>query len=226
MPSLADASVDLILCDLPYGMTDCAWDKRIPLDALWAQYRRVIKPNGAIVLTAAQPFAAALAASAPGLFRYEWVWDKRFCTGFANAHRMPMRRHENVLVFYQHSPTYNPQGLRPIEGRPRCKQSNSDVYRVQVRRGYRQRFTGFPNSILDIPRGRGLAACEKPIALMEYLIRTYSQPGDVVLDNCMGLGSTGVAAIRAGRRFIGMELDAERFTEARRRILAAARRSQ
>jgi site-specific DNA-methyltransferase (adenine-specific) len=226
MRNLADASVDMVLCDLPYGMTGCEWDKRIPLDRLWEQYRRVIKPAGAIVLTAAQPFAAELAASASDLFRYEWVWDKHFCTGYANAHRTPMRRHENVLVFYQRLPTYNPQGLRPIEGKRRpCR--HSPVYgRIRERRGYRQRFTGYPHSILDIPRGMNLAACEKPASLMGYLIATYTNPGEVVLDNCMGLGSTGVAAVRSGRRFIGMEIDARRFATARERILAEARKGQ
>lgn len=225
MPSIPAGSVDLIVCDLPYGITACAWDKRLPLDRLWAEYARLVKPAGAVVLTATQPFATDLARAAKIPLRYEWAWDKRFATGFANAHKMPMRRHENVLVFYRRLPTYNPQGLRPIAVKTRpCR--HSPVYGRMKARNYAQRFTGYPQSILEIPRGRDLAACEKPVALMDYLVRTYSRPGETVLDNCMGLGSTGVAAIRAGRRFIGIEIDRARFDTARERILAELRRSR
>lgn len=223
LPTIPAGSIDLILCDLPYGVTKCDWDKRVPLPELWSHYARVLKHDGAIVLTATQPFATVLAAASPIPLRYDIAWDKHFCTGFANAHRMPMRRHETVLVFYRRLPTYNAQGLRPIAAKKhQCR--HSSVYgTVRQRPGFRQRFTGYPNSILSIPRTPGSAPCEKPIALMEYFVRTFTQPGQTVLDNCMGLGSTGVAAIRAGRNFIGMELDADRFATARERIIEQLR---
>lgn len=224
LPTIADASVDLILCDLPYGITKCVWDIKLSLRDLWRAYLRVLKINGAVVLTAGGSFAARLFCSAPnGIYRYEWIWDKGVSTGFANANRMPMVRHEKAMVFYRRLPTYNPQGLRPVDGKPhRCR--HSSVYgEVRHRAGYRQRFTGYPHSILRIPRGSKLAACEKPVDLMEYFVRTYTHAGETVLDNCMGLGSTGVAAVRAGRKFIGIEIDRARFETARKRIDAESR---
>jgi site-specific DNA-methyltransferase (adenine-specific) len=223
MTRLADHSADLILCDLPYGVTRCSWDKLIPAGPLFMQYGRILKENGALVLFAQQPFANALAAQHCGQlrFRYEWIWDKGASTGFQNAHRMPMRRHENILVFYRHLPCYNPQGVRKLAGgRIRRGQKTSTVYGAISQST--QRMTGFPTSILHFRRERAALPCQKPIELLEYLIRTYTNPEQVVLDNAMDTGSTGVAAVRTGRSFIGMELDCERFDLAQRRITEAS----
>ncbi len=223
MDELPAGSVDLILCDLPYGVTDCRWDKLIPFAPLWAAYRRLLKPNGAVLLFAQQPFSTHLAASAcAGLqLRYEWVWDKGAVTGFQNANRMPMRRHESVLVFYQRLPVYNPQGLTRCQGGRVRRRAKSEVY-GSIRHQAKQRFTGYPHSILSVRREPGAAACQKPVELLEYLIQTYTDPGHTVLDNCMGTGSTGVAAVKTGRPFIGMELDTERFATGARRIVEAS----
>ncbi len=161
--------------------------------------------------------ATDVISAARPLFRYEWIWDKGAATGFANARRMPMRRHENVLVFYKRLPAYHPQGLRPCRVRSRAD-DRSEVYGTIRRAGHVQRFTGFPQSILSFRRTHGSAACQKPVELLEYLIRTYTTEGGTVLDNVMGTGSTGVAAARTGRAFVGFEIDPERFRIAERRI--------
>jgi DNA modification methylase len=227
MGDIADGSVDLILADLPYGTTACKWDTVIPFAPLWAQYKRVIKRNGAIVLTASQPFTSALVMSNPKWFRYELVWDKvnRY-TGYANANRMPLRRHENICVFSQAGMTFNKQFR---EGKP---------YRATRTNGYGEHMRNCPVrldtindgqhnpcSILpfkgDIKSEMGLHPTQKPVALMEYLIRTYTNEGELVLDNTMGSGTTGVACLNTGRRFIGMEKDAEIFATAQSRIAEA-----
>lgn len=222
MKRLRKGSVDLILCDLPYGITDCRWDKKIPLAPLWKSYDRVLKDDGAVLLFAQQPFATHLAANASVSLklRYEWIWDKGAVTGFQNANRMPMRRHENIFVFYRRLPSYHPQGLVAARIHRDRKRRASEVYGAIGHRT-KQRFTGYPASLIAFRREPGAAPCQKPVALLEYLIRTYSNRGDLVLDNCMGTGSTGVAAVRAGRRFIGMELDPDRFRIARDRMAAA-----
>ncbi|HEX4311886.1 MAG TPA: site-specific DNA-methyltransferase [Acidobacteriaceae bacterium] len=222
MENLRPGTIDLILCDLPYGVTDCSWDRAIPFEPLWQAYGRLLKENGAALLFAQQPFSTQLAARASaGLkLRYEWIWDKGAMTGFQNANRMPMRRHENVLVFYRHLPTYNPQGVVACAGgkvRRRKTAPVSEVY-GRIRKRVEQQRTGFPGSIIAFHRERNALPCQKPVALLEYLIRTYSNQGEVVLDNCMGTGSAGIAAVRAGRAFIGMEMDAARFALAQRRI--------
>jgi site-specific DNA-methyltransferase (adenine-specific) len=225
MRAIPEGSVDLVLCDPPYGVTACAWDHKLPLQPLWEEYQRVVKTNGVIGLFAQQPFAAEIAASAPaGLMRYEWVWDKGCVTGFGNVRRMPLRRHENVLVFYRRQPTYNPQGLRRCRPRTRGAKAASEVYRSNIGGDYVQRWTGYPQTIIAFKRERGAKPCQKPVALLEYLIRTYTQPGETVLDNTMGTGSTGVAAIQCGRSFLGIELDHERFEEADDRISEAMRK--
>lgn len=212
----------MVLCDLPYGITACDWDKKLPLQPLWEQYFRITTEKGVIALFAQQPFATELAAAAPSkLLRYDWVWDKGCVTGYGNARRMPLRRHENVLVFYKKLPTYNPQGLK--ECRPRCRHRGADsvVYRSRIVEPKEQRLTGFPQSILSFRRERRAAPCQKPVALLEYLVRTYTNAGETVLDNTMGTGSTGVAAVNTGRNFIGMELDADRYRLAEQRVTAA-----
>lgn len=221
MPALPSASVDLILCDLPYGTTQNKWDSVIPLKALWQQYWRTIKPSGAIVLTAAQPFSSALVMSCPSFFRYEWVWVKSKITGVLNAKRMPVRKHEQVLVFYKDQPTYNAQGLLP-KGTITKQGGNSDNYGERNAKEYLQEFTNWPRDVLEISsEGNTTHPTQKPVALMEYLIRTYTNPDDMVLDNCMGSGTTGVAALNCGRDFIGIERDEKYFEIATQRINSA-----
>lgn len=233
MPTLPAASVDLILCDLPYGTTACAWDAVIPFEPLWREYRRIAKPNAAIVLTASQPFTSALGASNLPLLKYAWFWRKTRATGHLNAKKMPMKDVEEVLVFYGALPTYNPQGLKPLNKVQRNSASHiargvsSDATSVVTggitKLEYTQESTGYPRQVLDVPsEGATVHPTQKPVALMEYLIRTYTNPGDTVLDNCMGSGTTGVAAMQSGRKFIGIERDPDYFAICQKRIAEAS----
>lgn len=223
MKSVPDASVDLILCDLPYGTTQNAWDTVLPFDQLWQQYERICR--GAIVLTATQPFSSALVMSNPKLFKYGWVWVKSKITGVLNAKKMPVRKHEQVLVFYKAQPTYNAQGLVSCGKARKDKISHSsENYGKRGGVEYTQEFTNWPRDVLEIPsEGKTVHPTQKPVALMEYLIRTYTNPGDTVLDNCMGSGTTGVASVNTGRHFIGMEQDAAYYLTATERIYKAQR---
>jgi site-specific DNA-methyltransferase (adenine-specific) len=215
LPTLAPGSVDLILCDLPYGTTQNKWDSVIPLDALWTQYERVC--TGAIVLTASQPFTSAMVMSRPDWFRYAWVWEKSAATGHLNAKRMPMKLHEDVLVFSKKPAPYNPQGLVPFNKVTR-RGSNGTNFGASGQENF-QEFTNYPRSILRFPGDpKPVHPTQKPVALMEYLIRTYTNEGDLVLDNCMGSGTTGVAAVNTSRRFIGIERDPEYFKICQKRI--------
>lgn len=229
MPTLPAASVDLILCDLPYGTTACAWDAVIPFEPLWAQYRRLIRPGGVVILTAAQPFTTQVIASNFREFRYCWYWNKKAVTGFANAKFQPLRCIEDVVVFYASKPTYNPQGVvRFDKVVNKGKNSGGGTLQGSVQGGdgslrkgldYLQEWTNYPRQILEIARDSSkLHPTQKPVALMEYLIRTYTNPGDVVLDNCMGSGTTGVAALNTGRQFIGIERDPTYFKVAENRM--------
>lgn len=229
MRDLPDNSVDLILCDLPYGTTRNKWDSVIPLDAMWREYRRIAR--GAIVLTAAQPFTSALVMSNPEWFRHSLVFEKSHPTGHLNANRAPLRKHEDVLVFGRSGVTYNPQKTEKPKAkiRPATRGTQTDNYGAFDPSAKRTDAVGvsFPTSIMrfnvsSTGGDKGLHPTQKPVALMEYLIRTYTNPGDVVLDNCMGSGTTGVACANTGRRFIGMEMDAGYFEIARGRIEAAA----
>lgn len=215
MRDIPDASVGLVLADLPYGTTQNKWDSVIPLDRLWAEYWRICK--GPVVLTAAQPFTSRLVASQFSAFRYQWVWQKE-PTGNLNAKRMPMPEHEDVLVFGVGP--YNPQGLKPtLRKRGAADNSRTTNYGAQKREPYTQTVTGYPTSILPFAKDRGGAhPTQKPVALMEYLIRTYSNEGDTVLDNTMGSGTTGVACANTDRGFIGIEKDEGYFKIARARI--------
>jgi site-specific DNA-methyltransferase (adenine-specific) len=222
MKQIPDGSVDMILCDLPYGTTACKWDSVIPFEPLWEQYKRIAKPNAAIVLTAQTPFDKVLALSNLQMLRYEWIWEKEQGTGGMNANKMPLKKHENVLVFYKNLPTYNPQFTA---GKPysmkRNKPSTSSVYgKTGTSDGYISVNDGkrFPTSILKFAKETGLHPTQKPVALMEYLIRTYTNEGQTVLDNCMGSGTTGVACANTGRNFIGIEQDAKYFDIAKARI--------
>lgn len=232
MPSIPDGSVDLILCDLPYGTTACKWDSVIPFEPLWAQYRRVAKRNAAIVLTASQPFTTALIASNMREFAYSWIWDKGVGANFVQAKRMPLKTTEDVAVFCPSgkTPAYYPQMTardKPIKGRPIVVNSGSIPIRGSAMAAYQgKEYTeAYPTAVLPFSSraagARGLHPTQKPVALMEYLIRTYTREGETVLDNCMGSGTTGVACVNTGRRFVGIEQDPMYFAIAFDRITRA-----
>lgn len=213
LPTIPDKSVDMILCDLPYGTTQNKWDSILPLDQLWRQYRRVCR--GAVVLTASQPFTTTLAASNLQDLRYAWVWEKGAATGHLNAKRMPMKQHEDILVFG--TAPYYPQGLNPY-GKTTRRGSNGSNFGVSGTENF-QEHTNYPRSIIRFPNDpKPVHPTQKPVALMEYLIRTYTNEGELVLDNTMGSGTTGVAAMRCNRRFIGMEMNPEYAAIAEARI--------
>lgn len=216
MKTLSNLSVDLILCDLPYGITQNKWDSEISLPSLWSSYTRLCR--GAIVLTAAQPFTSRLVMSKPELFKYSWIWRKEAGTGLLNAKKQPLRNHEDVLVFYSKQPTYNPQFW---QGKPyKCKKggetSNYNPSGTVITESDGRRY---PLTVLDFPRDRNkIHPTQKPVALMEYLIKTYTNEGDIVLDNCMGSGTTGLACANLGREFIGIELDPKYFQISQERL--------
>jgi site-specific DNA-methyltransferase (adenine-specific) len=223
MLEIPDGSVDMVLCDLPYGTTACKWDTVIPFEPLWTQYRRVCKKNAAIVLTASQPFTSALVMSNVKEFKYAWVWEKSNPSNIANCNRMVMKYHEDVCVFYADQPTYIPQKWqgKPNHGRGKMNGTragsihNSGMLCVDDFSGEKH-----PKSIIRVenPRVKNQHPTQKPVALMEYLIRTYTNPGELVLDNTMGSGTTGVACMNTDRRFIGIERDPEYFRIAEERI--------
>lgn len=226
MEAIPDASVDLVLCDLPYGTTACAWDSVIPFGPLWGAYRRIIKPAGAIVLTASQPFSGALAMSNPAWLKYSLVWEKSRVGGFWDCKYRPLKSHEDVLIFSAGGCSngskvpmvYNPQGLTEGVGGWTAKPTSGNSRTGSDKTGKREA-SNYPRSVLRFAsETRPIHPTQKPVALMEYLIRTYSNEGATVLDNCMGSGTTGVACANAGRRFIGIEKDAEYFAIARQRI--------
>lgn len=217
LPKLAPQSVDLILCDLPYGITKCKWDSPIDLGRLWAEYERVAKPNCAILLFAQTPFDKVLGASNLEMLRYELIWEKTRATGHLNASRMPLKAHENILVFYKNLPTFNPQktsGHRPVNSY--SKQGglqNGEIYGNTGATSGGGSTERYPRSVLKFAsdtRQSCLHPTQKPVALLEYLIKTYSNEGDLVLDNCSGSGSVGEACINTKRNYILMEND-EKF---------------
>lgn len=227
MKQLDDRSVDMILCDLPYGVSNNEWDKPINLDDLWTQYNRIIKPHGAIALTAVQPFATDLIDSQRSLFRYDLIWVKTVSSGNLNANRQPLRTHEHILIFYKNQPVYNQQYR---EGKPyKTKRSGNYNGAGYGDQKYNERNNDgryHPISVLDDttvvrfsnPRIRGGHPTQKPVELFEYLIRTYTNEGDLVLDNCIGSGTTAVAAVNSDRKFIGMETLKEYCDVAKSRV--------
>ena len=234
MKNIPDKSIDMILCDLPYevlnkGNKNASWDRLLPFDQLWEQYNRIIKDNGAIILFAQGMFTAQLMMSNPNMWRYNLIWDKILTSGFLNAKRMPLRSHEDILVFYKSLPTYNPQMTigEPLHSKGisyKNKELTNNCYGDMIgaddlRKGSTEKY---PKSIVRFQKPHPSCAVhptQKSEELCEYLIKTYTNEGETVLDNCMGSGTTGVAAIKTNRNFIGIELDDGYFNIAEERIL-------
>jgi len=216
MKEIPDGSVDMVLCDPPYGTTQNRWDSVIPLEDMWARVKGVSKQSAAVVLSAAQPFTSTLILSNIDMFKYQWVWEKSKPTGHLNAKKQPLRKHEDIVVFYRKQCTYNPQGLKETHAVvSRTNRGNyGDCSKTTV-----QTKTGYPTSILQIPTTVGVHPTQKPVELMEYLILTYTKEGDTVLDFTMGSGTTGVACRNLNRKFIGIEMDEGYFDIAKKRIL-------
>jgi site-specific DNA-methyltransferase (adenine-specific) len=220
MAMYPNRSIDMILSDLPYDITGCRWDSLLPFNKLWKQYLRIIKDNGAIVLTACQPFTTRLISSQPKIFRYCWYWYKNMPTGFAFAKYQPLRCVEEVCVFYKKAPTYNPQDIivldKPIRKKGKHETARGDcVYHTDsLGKDTETCNVHYPRQLLEIKCERGLHPTQKPVALFEYLIRTYTNPGELVLDNCMGSGTTAVACIRSGRKYTGFEMDQKYYKTA------------
>ncbi len=234
MKELPDKSIDMILCDLPYGETNNPRDKPVPFAPLWEQYTRIIKENGAILLFGQGKFFIDLVESNRAWYRYDLIWDKVLTTGFLNANRMPLRRHEKIAVFYKRQPTFNPQFAQgePLHGKGtayRTKEGKNRNYgkfgqTEDTRAGSREKY---PTSILRYAKphpSKATHPTEKPVALLEYLIQTYTDTGETVLDNCMGSGSTAVACIRSGRHYIGYEQEEEYYNIAKGRIAEEERK--
>lgn len=230
MKKLEDDSIDMLLVDLPYGTTNCKWDTVIPLELLWKEYYRICKLKAPMIFTSSQPFTSALVSSNFKHFKYTLVWEKSKATGYLNAKKMPMRAHEDICIFYRKPPVYRPQMW---QGKPYNKGEAvrpTDVYGKQ-KKTLVKNDTGlrYPRSVQYFKtaesegRGKAKHPTQKPVALMEYLIKTYSDEGDVILDNCMGSGTTGVACVNTFRNFIGMELDEKYFNIAKERITLAQR---
>ena len=223
MKDIPDKSVDCIITDLPYGTTQCKWDIIIPFEPLWRQYNRIIKDNGAIVLFGTEPFSSHLRLSNLKNYKYDWIWDKVKGTGFLNAKRQPMRNHELISVFYKKQCTYNPQKTygHKMKKSYRSKDLQTDVY-GEMKNDYTYESTErYPRSIQVFStdtQNSSLHPTQKPVALIEYLIKTYTNDGELVFDSCMGSGTTGVACINTNRRFIGIELDNNYFEIAKERI--------
>lgn len=234
MKNIPDKSIDMILCDLPYGVTKNKWDNTIDLNLLWLEYNRIIKDCGAIILFGQDKFTMKVMLSNTKMHRYNLIWDKCLTTGFLNANRMPLRCHEDIMVFYKKLPTYNPQKfLGKAPSHRRCKKNSVIDFKKVTNNNYgdysintynpetTETNLKYPKSIISIPRvptSKCIHPTQKPIELLEYLIKTYTNEFDTVLDNCMGSGSTGVACINTNRNFIGFELDENFYNIAKNRI--------
>ena len=222
MSDIPSKSIDTIICDLPYGTTACNWDSIIPFHSLWEQYDRVIKDNGAIVLFASQPFTTKLIHSNIKYFRYCWYWKKNNITGGIFSKYQPMRCIEDICVFYKKMQTYNPQGLKKLREAIIKQPHETNVYKRKKNPSI-QTHTGYPKHLLEFPNEaasnkKRFHPTQKPVKLLEYLINTYTNELDVVLDNCMGSGSTGIACINTNRKFIGIEKDNNYYNIAKKRI--------
>ncbi len=214
MKEIDNKSIDLILCDLPYAVTARnEWDSIIPFDSLWKEYHRITKANSAIVLTATQPFASKLICSNINLFKYEWIWEKSKTTGFLNAKKQPLRNHEQILVFYKNQPTYNPQGIEVCN--IDCNRGSPDGVGTNYNQAnpiYKQTQTNYPRSVLKFKsEGKTVHPTQKPLELFEYLIKTYTNEGDLVLDNTCGSGTTCLATKNLNRNYIGIEKEKEYY---------------
>ena len=220
MKYIDDKSIDMILCDLPYGTTACKWDVVIPFESLWEQYERVIKDNGAIVLFSRQPFTSQLINSNLKMYRYELIWQKEQATNFLHIKKQFGQATENIEVFYKHQPTYNPQMVKTNKPVKSNGGNSSRTYNNQTFIGSDEvRYEKYPLNILTFKRDKtGLHPTQKPVALFEYLIKTYTNRGDTVLDNCMGSGTTAIACINTNRNYIGFELNKEYYEIAKNRI--------
>jgi len=231
MKDIPDKSVDMILCDLPYGTTACKWDTIIPFEPLWEQYERIIKDNGVIALTATQPFTSNLIVSNLKLFKYQWYWIKS-PTGFLNAKKMPMKSVEDICIFYKKLPTYNPQGLVLLNKEKRNHKSKMQKTEVGISahnggrlpEKYIQKYTNYPRQELYFPNEKGLHPTQKPVSLFENLIKTYTNENEIILDNCIGSGTTAIAAHNTGRFFIGIEKEPKYVEIARKRVEQAQAR--
>ena len=230
MKDIPDGSIDMILCDLPYGTTACKWDTIIPFEPLWEQYKRIIKDNGAIVLTASQPFTSALVMSNPNMFKVSVVWNKRKAGNFVQGNIQPLKIHEDVLIFYKKQPVYNPQKTQldkpqKVRNGAKNRQDRKAAGGFGGTVIYSDKFEAdkkLPTTIIEISKdnyGKNVFhPTQKPVALFEYLIKTYTNEGETVLDFTMGSGTTGVACKKLNRNFIGIELDPEYFKIAEKRI--------
>ena len=234
MKEIEDKSIDMVLCDLPYGTTQCKWDSVIPFDKLWEQYNRIIKDNGAIVLFGIQPFTSALVMSNPKLFSHSWVWHKSKATNYVQARKKPMKYHEDIVVFSKKQHTYNPQmrtGFKPyLKKRRENYDKDNAIFKDTREDGSVSKSDGqrFPSTVIEFanPNQKSLHPTQKPVDLLEYLIKTYTNEGETVLDNCMGSGSTGVACVNTNRKFIGIEMDENYFNIACDRIDGAIREKE
>jgi site-specific DNA-methyltransferase (adenine-specific) len=235
MTHIPDGSIDAIICDLPYGTTECAWDSVIPFDQLWEQYKRIIKHGGPIVLFGSEPFSTMLRMSNLEWFKYDWIWIKNRPNGYLEAKNKPMKAHEIISICSSGSSsngclnriTYNPQGIVPCDVVNKNREGNIYGNRKnrEVGKTFKQEFTNYPTSILKFTTDDDdrFHPTQKPVDLLRYLIRTYSNEGDTILDNCMGSGTTAVACIKEKRHFIGFELNKEYYDKACQRIDAEQR---
>lgn len=221
MKTIEDSSVDMILCDLPYGTTAFKWDTIIPFEPLWEQYNRVIKEKGTIVLFGSEPFSSKLRMSNLKMYKYDWIWEKEQGVNFQLCKYQPLKIHETISIFSKKSNLYYPQGLIKINKKKSNNKKGGNwghQSSEKIRKEYTQQYSNYPKSVIRYNRERGLHPTQKPVALLEYLIHTYTNEGDLILDNCMGSGSTGVACINTKRKFIGIELDEKYFNIAKKRI--------
>jgi len=228
MKLIPDRSIDMVLCDLPYGSTSLKWDSKIDIEKFWEQIKRITKENAAICLFSQMPFGAELIMSNRKMFRYEWIWEKNVGAGFLNAHKMPLRAHENILVFYRKLPTYNPQKTKATKGHSRSNNKvKTKCYPIRGKNSetyvYNDDGTRFPFDVQkfktpNTTSEKPIHSTQKPVDLCEYLIKTYTNEGEVVFDACMGSGTTAIAAINTNRQFLGFELDKEYYEKSLERI--------